>query len=113
MTSVYTPPVVDEHVEDTEGDYKEGRRPLRFETNSHHDASCKPNQRNKEAGEGPLTLNHESKEEENKEDTARQKETGSVSAWQPGRYAENHALFLAVGFAQCRKTSKECFPRVH
>lgn len=87
-----TPPVVDEYVEYAKDEDKERGGPSRFEAYCDHDASSKTDDRYKEAGDIPFSLDDEPNEEEDKEDTAGEEEArkggqigfSSISAFQEG-----------------------------
>lgn len=59
---LYTPPVIREHVEDAQDEDKEACRPLRLESNSHHDTSDEAYERYHKSCKAPLTLEHETDE---------------------------------------------------
>ena len=74
MRTVDAPPVVDEHVEDTQNDDKERRRPLGLETNRNHRAGGKTNKRDQRTPNAPFASERETDEQEDEEDTACQQE---------------------------------------
>jgi hypothetical protein len=71
---MYGPPVVGEHVEDTQYNDKEGRGPFGLEANSNHDARGQSNNRDKDTHDTPFTLDHETQEQEDEQYTARKEE---------------------------------------
>jgi hypothetical protein len=77
VCGMYAPPIVGEDIEDAEDDDKEGSGPLGLETNGNHDAGNEPNNGDEHTRDAPFTLDDETQEEENQEDT-----TGKKNTWQ-------------------------------
>jgi len=96
MGGVDAPPVVGEHIEDAQNDNEEDSRPFGFETNSDHAAGGETKERNEHPCNAPCTLDDESEEQEDQEDTAGKQE-----------------VFLAVIFTDRRKPSEELLSRDH
>lgn len=75
MRAVYAPEVVDEDVEDAEGDHEEGGGPFGLEADSDHNAGGKTNKGDEETGDAPLSSDHEPEEEEDEQDASSEQET--------------------------------------
>ena len=74
VLAVDAPPVVNEDVETAEYEHKEGRRPLRLETDSNHRTCGNANQGDEYAGEAPFSAEHKADEEEDQKDASREQE---------------------------------------
>jgi hypothetical protein len=72
---VHAPPVVGEHVEDAEHKDEERGRPLGFEADGNHDACGEADDGDEDAAQVPFTLDDETQEKEDEENTAGKKET--------------------------------------
>ena len=68
------PPVVREHVEDTQNDNKECGGPLCLEANGYHGASGETEDGYEESSNAPTPLEDESEEKEDEEDTTSKEE---------------------------------------
>lgn len=77
VSRVDAPPVVDEDVENTEEGHQETGTPFRLESNGDHDTSAETDNGNEDPGERPVTLEDESDEQEDKEDTTSKLEAAS------------------------------------
>lgn len=117
MRRVNAPPVVDENVEDTEENHKEARRPLGFEANRNHSASCKSKDRHKCARNRPFPVEHKPDEKEDQEYTAHELEATEKRDDQPFNHMvsdqQKHALHAAVILAEGRQTSKALLGALH
>jgi hypothetical protein len=69
MMRFNAPPIIREYIEGAQNDNEEGCWPLGLETNSYHNTRNKAHKRYQQARKAPLTLDHETKEQENKQDT--------------------------------------------
>ena len=114
---MYAPPVVDEDVEDGQCNDQERRGPLSLETDCNHDACRETNEGHQEPNDTPFTPNHETNEKEDKEDTTGQQETVTMMSLDCQNRASSqekgNALFLAVCFAERRKTGKKFLAGIH
>ena len=79
------PPVVDEDIESTQDQDKEGRRPLRLETNGNHRAGGETNERDEGASNAPFATEGKADEEEDEKDTAGKQEADTPSVSNTGR----------------------------
>lgn len=103
---VDAPPVVDEHIEDTEEGDKETGAPLCLEPNGDHDASTETDDRDEDSSERPASLEDESDEEEDEEDSAGELEAGLlVRRYDNGEVDD--LLLASVSLAHGRNTGKE------
>lgn len=102
---MYRPPVVGEYIEDTEHENQEYSSPFGLESDSNHAAGTKTKDRNKETSNAPLSLEDETKEEEDEQDTAGKEEAEMVRCHEDVG-DESNLLLLAVGFTDAGKSSK-------
>jgi hypothetical protein len=72
---VHRPPIVRKDVEDTQYNDQECGGPLGFETNGNHGTCTHANKGNNDTNNAPLSLQNESKEKEDKQDTSSEQET--------------------------------------
>jgi len=93
---VHAPPVVNEHVEDTQNHHEEDGGPLGFEADGDHPAGSETEKGDNHSCDAPCALDAESEEQEDEEDTASEQE-----------------IFFAVGFTDRRETSEEFPSRDH
>ncbi len=78
MRRVDAPPVVDEDVEDAERANQERSGPFRLEANCNHDARREPDHRDEKPCNAPLSPEDETDEEEDEQDTPREKEATNI-----------------------------------
>ena len=103
---VDAPPVVDEHIEDTEEGDEETGAPLCLEPNGDHDASTETDDRDEDSSERPASLEDESDEEEDEEDSAGELEAGLlVRRNDNGGFYD--LLLASVSLAHGRDTGEE------
>ena len=72
---MHRPPVVCKDVEDTQHNNQECGGPLGFETNGNHSACTHTNNGNNDTNDTPLSLQNETKEKEDEQDTSSKQET--------------------------------------
>lgn len=107
----HTPPVVGENVEDAQNNDQERSGPLGLETNRNHGASDKTNYGNQKAHKAPLTLNDETKEEENQENATSKQNTSCKIRFRTRYFSEKiNKLFLAIILANSWQSSKGRLP---
>lgn len=68
------PPIVDKHVEDAQKSDQEASGPFCLESNSDHDTGSQSDNGDEHSGERPVSLEDESNEEEDEEDSTGQLE---------------------------------------
>lgn len=72
VCTVHAPPVVDEHVENTQGQDEESGGPFGLEANGNHATCCQTNHGNERTGPTPFSPDHESDEKEDQENPSSQ-----------------------------------------
>ena len=72
VCTVHAPPVVDEHVEDTQGQDEENGRPFGLEANGDHTACCETDDGNEGTRPAPFSPDHETDEKEDQENPSSQ-----------------------------------------
>jgi hypothetical protein len=107
-----TPPIVGKGVENAQNDDKESGRPFSFETNGDHTARSQTEDRDEEAGDTPLSLDNEAKEQEYEQYAASKKKTACNVIHVKG-ITRRCLLFSSVCFTESRKSSKELLPCHH
>jgi hypothetical protein len=104
-----TPEVVGKGVEDAEDDDQEGRGPSGLKADCNHRAGGETEDGDEQPGNTPLSLNDETDEEEDEEDTTGKEEARGQEGIGQKRIYRNHrtnALFSAVCLADRGQTSK-------
>ena len=114
MCAVDAPPVVDEYVEGAQDDHQEDGGPPRFESDSNHAARPEADERHEHAHKTPLSPEHESDEQEDKQDAAREQEAAKhrISGIQQ-HCGREYTLFLAICLTQRRKASEQSPASIH
>lgn len=69
MLIMHAPPVVHDDIEDGENNDEESGGPLGLESERNHDTGRKTNERKDDTGKCPFTLESNSNEQEDQEDT--------------------------------------------
>lgn len=87
------PPVVGKDIENAQDEDKEASRPLRLEADRNHNASAHADNGDQNTHDRPFTLDDESEEQEDEENTSGEEE-----------------IFLPVGFSDLREASEHAFP---
>lgn len=95
VSSVDTPPIVNEDVEDAQKSDKETGAPLGLEADGDHDTGAQTNDGDDDTGERPVALEDETNEKEDEEDSAGKLEVlASVSLAQSGQASEELLVLL-------------------